>query len=99
MIFLRIALAVSFLFVFPLSSLSAEPQGELYWMVDSDLVHVTPQDTISLYNPSAPPNPFDGAITYGAWESIDKACSIYTENGTYRFDDDKPEINTILKMY
>lgn len=36
MTFLKIALAVYVLFLFPLSSLSAEPQGELYWMVDSN---------------------------------------------------------------
>ncbi|MDU9050718.1 MAG: hypothetical protein Q3M30_17865 [Candidatus Electrothrix sp. Rat3] len=41
-------------------------------MVDSDLQHVTPQDTISSYNSDSSNSSWNGA-----WYSIDAACTIY----------------------
>ena len=49
------------LLALPIPSLSEEPQGELYWMVDSAPEHITPQNTVSSYDPDDPP--YDGVYT------------------------------------
>ena len=78
---LRTALTVSALFALlapPVSSLSAEPQGELYWKVDGDS-----SGFYSLYDEDDPPTPYYGNYTYGAFHALDHACEQSTINGTY----------------
>ncbi len=92
MIALRTVLAASALFTLfflPVSSLSAEPQGELYWKVDGDT-----SGFYSLYDENDPPTPYYGEYTYGAFHALDNACELSTINGTYL--DDKVRINILL---
>ncbi|MCI5207304.1 MAG: hypothetical protein D3910_00565 [Candidatus Electrothrix sp. ATG2] len=88
---LRIALSTSVVFllfiILPVSSLSAEPQGELYWMVETTDSAVVPEQTIFSY--------VIGTLRDGAWNSIDNACeqkyasiSNKAYQGELRLDDD-----------
>lgn len=89
---LKLALTASalvMLLAFPVSSLSAEPQGELYWKVDGDT-----SDFYSLYNEDDPPTPYYGEYTYGAFDALDHACEQSTINGTYI--DDKVRVIILI---